>query len=269
MLLETVWLELLNRFPDYVYSVLGIVFIGFVIVSLWYFVKTARGISNSASREDRIWKVTDENKKLKNENKINEQINNQLSKALKNVRELNAEYSQLETSDDDFFEKQSELARKTLNALSINLQTGLSYSYRTAFWIVEDTNFTFMLGSTGFPETHKGNRKLSMESIAGRAYKKGEAQVVKDVLQDDNWENSPNGRHSYKSLVCFPIPYVGVVTVDSQSEFDEYQCDIIYLYSDHFSSLMREMLETIDNKLQKDTQSNPKKEGDSDERQTQ
>lgn len=226
--------EFLKVVPAWVFVIIGIIIIIMLIgicVIIW--VSLGRTFKN-ANRGHIEKELKEQIVTLTKEKELLVEETARLEHIIRNARSFTHSYVGLVSNEKSNFE---ENIQRIIESICNDIKMTAKNGHRSGFWFFEPDgndvsigNLSLMFGSSGFPDSYFGNRKLDINnSIAGRSLRKGTIQLINDVEKDPDWDS--NGVHNYKAILCVPVHNYGVVTVDSKEEISEQIKIIVELYA--------------------------------------
>ncbi|QQK75708.1 GAF domain-containing protein [Salicibibacter cibarius] len=244
--LETIFLEAMDRFPDWVYAIAGIVFIAGSVVLMIQVTRISNKFANVVGREDRIGTLAETNGQLQSKLKTLEHIQTQYDSSLNECSIFLEELRYIKESEGDAkFHLSVNLMKKLVNAIPGNMSITPGSNHRCALWMYNSTSgkLDFFTGSAQFPNDYKdGGRSLDINNTAGgRCFRKSENLYIDDVQEDDDWSANEQSKSHYNSLICIPILNWGIITVDAMSPFAQESRVIIQVYTDLLTLVIMEM----------------------------
>lgn len=171
-----------------------------------------------------------------------------LEHIIRNARSFTHSYVGLVSKEKHNFD---ENIQRIIESICNDIKMTARNGHRSGFWFFEPDdadsgkgNLSLMFGSSGFPDSYFGNRKLDIHnSIAGRSLRKGVVQLINDVENDPDWDS--NGVHNYKAILCVPIHNYGVVTVDSKEDISDQIKIIVELYATLIEGIFNSMQSSV------------------------
>ncbi|SDI86644.1 GAF domain-containing protein [Natribacillus halophilus] len=243
--IETIILEAMDRFPDWIYAIAGVIFIAGGVILIFQVTRISNKFAKAVGREDRIGTLAEKNAQLQTELKSLENIQSQYDSSLNEWSIYLQELKNIKETDDDKFHLSVHLIKKLVNAVPNNMISNSGSNHRCALWMYNSTTETleFFTGSAQFPNDYKdGGRALDINNTAGgRCFRKSESLFIDDVTEDDDWIPNEDSKSHYNSLICIPILNWGIMTVDSVSPFTSESRDIINVYTDLLTLVIIEM----------------------------
>ncbi|MBB6448581.1 hypothetical protein HNR44_000530 [Geomicrobium halophilum] len=243
--IETIILEAMDRFPDWVYAIAGVIFIVGGVILIFQVTRISNKFAKAVGREDRIGTLAENNSQLQTELRTLENMRDQYDSALSELSIFLEELRSIKESGDEKFNLSVHLIKKLVNSIPSNIMTKRGYNHRCALWMYNSTTeeLEFFSGSAQFPNDYKdGGRTLDINDTAGgRCFRKSESLFIDDVQGDADWTPNDQSRSHYNSLVCIPILNWGIITVDSLSPFEPEIRNIIKVYTDLITLVILEM----------------------------
>ncbi|QQK79606.1 GAF domain-containing protein [Salicibibacter cibi] len=244
--LETIFLEAMDHFPDWVYAVAGIVFIAGSVVLMIQVTRISNKFANVVGREDRIGTLAETSAQLQSKLKTLEHVQTQYDSSLNEFSIFLEELRFIKESEgDEKFHLSVNLMKKLVNAVPGNMSATQGSNHRCALWMYNSTSegLDFFTGSAQFPNDYKdGGRSLEINNTAGgRCFRKSESLYIDDVKYDDDWTANEQSKSHYNSLICIPILNWGIITVDAMSPFSQESRVIIQVYTDLLTLVIMEM----------------------------
>lgn len=234
----TTFLEvLLKEMPSWFYVTLSLILlIAFIAVAAWI-VMGAKRFADSLGKERKLYKLQEEVHELEKENSYNKNL------ALKLETVIDKSRLFLNTINDDDFDKEqiANYVQRIIESLTADVKTNAGEKHRCGFWMFdkESNVLTLLQGSSGFPESYIGKRRLGLDdSIAGRCFRIKETINSPDVTKDNDYEKS---KHNYTSLICVPIDDFGVLTIDGIKRFDSNVVAAAQLYATIIENLLKQL----------------------------
>ncbi|QDI92871.1 hypothetical protein EPH95_18255 [Salicibibacter halophilus] len=169
--LETIFLEAMDRFPDWVYAVAGIVFIAGSVVLMIQVTRISNKFADVVGREDRIGTLAETNGQLQSKLKALEHVQTQYDSSLNECSIFLEELRYIKEADgDEKFHLSVNLMKKLVNAVPGNMSITPGANHRCALWMYNSASgeLDFFTGSAQFPNDYKdGGRSLDINNTAG------------------------------------------------------------------------------------------------------
>lgn len=243
--------ELLGKLPPLFFILASALILLFLAAILGYFLWGAKKFAEGVNKEDKI-RSLQENYYLERDNaKKFEGVNAQFSTSMENIRSYIQAYKEIAMGSDQINTKISELEnliQRMIDTLAADVKFNNGEKHRCALWIASDESRTLSLSffSSGFPP--KYSRKLELDrSIAGKSYRLEQTVYVEDVNKSDEWSRNPGSplnSNSYKSVLAFPLPEIGVLTIDGMKPISFEETRVIgELYASLFDMLVMSLFE--------------------------
>ncbi|RLJ89905.1 GAF domain-containing protein [Planococcus citreus] len=254
--MDQVIVEWFKIVPSWVVNIISIILIALVIGITVFVWQGVRRFSQAMGRENRLVSLQERVAELENDVRIYKSKSLQLQNVTINTRSfINSLNKLIGNEEGDSYS----FIQRIVEAVASDIKGSGSERHRCGYWIYEhDTKkLTLHNGSAGFPESYIRKRHLGLdESIAGRAFRKQQTLNLSDVTTDGDWSASDSAG-TYKALICIPIDYFGVLTIDAREPMDESIQIIGELYASIIEGAFYEIIRDLS---QEDISEQPEKE---------
>lgn len=283
--MDSFFKALLTESPSWVQiSIFIICLLGLITVFI-FFILGAYRFATAVNKESKAFDLSKMNQDLVKENeKLKDDLQKSVNliKSLSNVMEIsNKQLTILHNSTfdkilDSWVEEDSTLLVKTqfffLKNMSDIIYSSLNLAAnevnyqnrgRLSLWSLDNNNEDYLekiYRSVQFEYSKDETKNLNIhESIAGRAFRTKNDQIVLDLTTDPDWNNINN---TYKAITAYPIGESRVLTIDFKEVPNEKELDFIkqislhidylYIYRDNLYDLMN-VIELIYDEIFPDT----------------
>lgn len=246
----------MDKFIEEIFKILPewakiIITIATILVAIVILVLVIRGIwkfTNAIDKESRVFKVLEENERLRIEADRIPLINNFLETKFLLLSAIMSTFDVLEQSiyklidnEPDNTADQSEQdawqikKKEQIDVLNqffvksvqhyIDAMSGefsVQNRCRITIWIHRNNQLEVLTRSSNFTKNPNYPTLKLDHSIAGRAFRKSEKQYSKNLKEDPDYFGG-NGQKRYVAINAFPLEHNKVITIDFNKETDELQ----------------------------------------------
>jgi hypothetical protein len=259
--MDSVLKNVMDKLPGWFFQIAGIILLIAIVIFLWFILfgtkQLSRVFSSILKRDDKIEKLHDELLNEKERSGRFEDTSLQLGAAVRNLRPIIASLNKLrkEESVSTIIQEVDQLIQRCLDTLASDLKTKAGGLHRCGLWIKQDDYLRLVNASSGFPKNYAGSRQLNINrSVAGRCVRKMQIINLDDVTTDSDWEDNPDSKRLYTSLICIPVGDWIVLTIDGYQPMGEYAQLLGELYANLFEGIINEHMRAISNLSENITQ---------------
>jgi len=226
---------IIARLPHWFFETSAVIIIVALLISLWWITLGAKRFSAAMGRENKLIKLQEDVVKLKSQNLEYVGIYSQVTIAIINSQSFLESFHDLRMLSDphELRQRSANLIQRIIESLASDIKSMPGDKHRCGVWIQDgDEELLLVFGSTGFAESYIGFRRLKLNwSVAGKSFRKSTTVNIDDVIKNDDWEKNINSASKYTSLICIPLGFWGILTIDGHNPMNESTVNIGSLYA--------------------------------------
>lgn len=209
--------DMVNRFPEWFFIIVSILFIIAITVGLWYAVLGAKKFQDTMNRESSIIELKDKVSSLEEELFYHKGLSQQLHTSMLSIQQFLLNYNKMKIKE---FEIDShnhlEVMQRLVDSLASDIKSNTGDRHRCGIWMESEKELTLIIGSSEFPMEYLHVKKLDIDhTIGGKAYRQNRLIHLLDVRKDSDWKENVESTFKYNSMVAIPLSSFGVLTIDA------------------------------------------------------